>query len=500
MLIVGGAHAGHRLAVLHRHRLLLAGPLVLLLVELLDEVGEEQLRRLREVGFGHVGDRDLDALLQHLLELLRRDRRGLSLLVPFLAQLHQHLHRLRLELAAEVHGLRALVGHRLALRHVDPRVVAQRLGRHRRDVQVPLAHLGPVLEQLRCDVRDAFGQPVKAQRCLGGVLYQRLRLLQRFQYADRVGHDPHQLLRPDDAVHPAQAGAHEVLDERLAHGQLVHFRASVQFARLSVAVRAADAAVLAADEHIDPGVLNDGEEVGRQPAVGEDVEEAFHVGKRSVRRRHLARSVHMAVGVDRWRWFGQRPFGLRLDPLRREDRAFALELEFEGAELKVAGLVRAVDLVDAEVLGLVLELLDVRRQEDRAALGGRCVALHPADPLFCQRLRRVNPDFDAGERLAVHAQDVGDTAQLDPRRERLQHILAAAGLHAEVGLAAVGALVEQRTAFGVPFGDRLDGDALERGRCRLQELHRRQRRALHELFRQREQQSVGLLVNLRQRA
>ena len=44
------------------------------------EVREEEPDRRREVALGHRADGDLDALLEHLLELLRRERRERAVL------------------------------------------------------------------------------------------------------------------------------------------------------------------------------------------------------------------------------------------------------------------------------------------------------------------------------------------------------------------------------------------------------------------------------------
>ena len=126
---------------------------MLLRVQLLEQIREEQLRRLRQVRFRHVGERDLDALLQHLLELLRRQRRHRPLLAALLTQLHKQLHRLRLEVAAEVHRLRALIRHDVALRHLQIHRIAERLAGVRQDLQAILVQLLPVLHHLRRQVR-----------------------------------------------------------------------------------------------------------------------------------------------------------------------------------------------------------------------------------------------------------------------------------------------------------------------------------------------------------
>ena len=107
---------------------------------------------------------------------------------------------------------------------------------------------------------------------------------------------------------------------------------------------------------VDARVLGDGEEVGGELAVVEEVEEALHVGEvaalacllRARRRRSRSRVAARA---------------------RREDVAATLEAEEEAAELEVRRLVRGVDLVDGEVLALARELLDELRQVDGRALG-----------------------------------------------------------------------------------------------------------------------------------
>ena len=106
----------------------------------------------------------------------------------------------------------------------------------------------------------------------------------------------------------------------------------------------------------------------------------------------------------------------------------------------------------------------------------------------------------AGERLAVHAQDIADAAQLHPRGEGIQHLLAAAGFHAEVGLAALAAAIQQGAALAVPLQHFLRADARQHRRAALEELHRRHRRAAGQLLRQREKRPVHLRVNLVQGA
>ena len=101
---------------------------------------------------------DLHALLQKLLQLLRRQRLGAvwAWRLLLLAQAHEELDQLRLELAAELHRLGALVGQLLAASMKRGQVLAQ-------SVQVRghlhLFFLGlPVLEQVAEDVGDALGQ------------------------------------------------------------------------------------------------------------------------------------------------------------------------------------------------------------------------------------------------------------------------------------------------------------------------------------------------------
>src|SRR5712692_10611438 len=79
------------------------------------------------------------------------------------------------------------------------------------------------------------------------------------------------------------------------------------------------------------------------------------------------------------RSYGYGGVGFHLRALVREDAPLAFEGEIEGAELEVAGLVSAVDLVDEQVGVLVAELLHPGRQEDGGAVRGRRLGLHPAD-------------------------------------------------------------------------------------------------------------------------
>ena len=104
-----------------------------------------------------------------------------------------------------------------------------------------------------------------------------------------------------------EAGAHQVLDERLAQRQLVRQAALLQLVLLRALPRAADAAVLAPHERVDARVLGDGEEVGRELAVVEEVEEALHVGEVAALAR-LLRARCEALALD-------------VVPARREQRA-----------------------------------------------------------------------------------------------------------------------------------------------------------------------------------
>ena len=109
-------------------------------------------------------------LLEHLLELLRRDRRGLLLVVALVAELHQELHDLGLEVAAEVDGRRALVGHRLAVGHLDVHVLAEGVGGHGGDVHHLVVDVDPVVELLVGEeVGDLLGEAVEEEGGLGGV-------------------------------------------------------------------------------------------------------------------------------------------------------------------------------------------------------------------------------------------------------------------------------------------------------------------------------------------
>ena len=88
------------------------------------EVREEEPDRRREIALGHGADGDLDALFEHLLELLggeRRERAVFADLAVLQPHAHEELHQLGLEVASEVDLLRAFVldflalGHRLAV-------------------------------------------------------------------------------------------------------------------------------------------------------------------------------------------------------------------------------------------------------------------------------------------------------------------------------------------------------------------------------------------------
>ena len=196
-----------------------------------------------------------------------------------------------------------------------------------------------------------------------------------------------------------------------------------------------------------------------------------------------------------------RPYNgcLQLRSSIAENRPLTLKLEIECPELKVTRLMRAIDLVDVKVRVLIVELLDPRRQEYGRPLRGRRLRLNPADTLLRQRLGRVHGDLVARQRLAVHPEDVRHATEVHPRRQRLEHFLAFARLQAEVGLAALDAHLEEVDPFLVPEPNLVDRDPLQHRRRRLQELHGGKWGAVHQLFREREQEPVRFGVDLPKR-
>ena len=193
--------------------------------------------------------------------------------------------------------------------------------------------------------------------------------------------------------------------------------------------------------------------------VFELVEELLHVGVDRgfgiIGRRGRRRAVGRAVSA-----------GL-------EDLRVSAGLVVEGAELEPSGLVGGEDLVDAEIVFLVLVALDHFRQVDRRAFGRRAALVDPADALLGQLFGGFDADVDAGQGLAVHADQFGDAVEVDAGGEFLHDLFAARGFEPEEGLAAIGALLEDVEAELLPAGHVVERQALGHAGAGLEELHRR---------------------------
>ena len=249
---------------------------------------------------------------------------------------------------------------------------------------------------------------------------------------------------------------------------------------LQRAQRGPDAPVLAGDVGVDAGVLDDREQPRDQRAVLEQVEVALHRGGRRGGGRERAA---VARGV--------RP--LAAGEGGCEVRAGRAEVEAEGAELHAPALVGGVDLVALEVLALLREGADVGREVDGAALGGGDGLLDPADAGVDEILGGADRDLLAGEGLGVEPQRVADAAQLDAGGERLQYLLGARGLEAEVGLGAldVALLEEQVPAALEPAFELVRGEPREHDGRGAQEGHGRRGAAGGEAARELDE---GLVV------
>ena len=345
--------------------------------------------------------------------------------------------------------------------------------------RLPLLGVLPLLGGLvHGHVGQGCDQVVEADGGLGGVLDGGLGPLHRRQHRQRLLQGAHEGGGPGQPPAAAQGGPHQVLHEGLHQGHLLHRRPPLQLPLLGEAVVGADAGVFAQDAGINARVLDDGEQVGGQATVLEQVEEALHVSERL--------AVAVAVGQL------LQALPLPLQAQGGEDAPGLLEAEEEAAELQVPRLVGGVDLVDAEVAFLVLELVHRRRQEDGRPLGGGGLGPHPADALLGQRLGRVDGHVRPRQRLAVEAQDIAHPAQLQPRGEGVQHLLGAAGLQAEVGLAPLLVGLQHEEPLPVPglqLAGLQAGQHLGQG---LEELHGRHRRGAGQLLGQVQQLAVAL--------
>ena len=247
---------------------------------------------------------------------------------------------------------------------------------------------------------------------------------------------------------------------------------------------AAHAGVFALDDRVDARVLDDREQVVREAAVVEAIEEQLHVG---------VDFFLFALDYDR-----NDPVTVTIRgavPGQREQFGSELGLILEGTELQAAGLVGGEDLVNSEVLFLGRVALDVFGQIDRGALGGRAAFVDPADALGGQLLGSFDADVDAGQRLAVHADQFGDAVEVDAAAERFHDLFATGGLEAEEGFAAVSRLLQDLEAELLPAGDVVDAESLGDAGRGLDELHGCVAGVLRELFRQFEQALVDVFVD-----
>ena len=88
---------------------------------------------------------------------------------------------------------------------------------------------------------------------------------------------------------------------------------------------------------------------------------------------------------------------------RWEQLRILLGLVLERTELESPSLVRGKDLVDREVLVFGWVPLDIFRQIDRRALCCGTAFVDPANAFGRQLFRRLDTNIHAGQRLAVHA-------------------------------------------------------------------------------------------------
>ena len=243
---------------------------------------------------------------------------------------------------------------------------------------------------------------------------------------------------PAHGVDAIKADPHQVLDERFTERELADFGAAIELLALHAREGAANAGVVARDGRVDARPLGDLVDVARQRAVGEQVEETLDLGRR-IRVRRLANGGTQVL----------------------EERGGPVEAEREAAELEARRLVRREDLHGGEVLVLPAVELHHLGQVDGRAVGARALLVDPADALLGEDGGGVDADVRAGEGLGVEAEHVSDLGELDARREGVEDLLAAAGLEAEVGLAALLAGGEDAEAVVLPGGQLVDADLLQ---------------------------------------
>ena len=278
---------------------------------------------------------------------------------------------------------------------------------------------------------------VHPQRGLGGVLDRGLGVLDRPQEGGELAGLGDVGLGHVGVLGLVEAQADEELDHRLLHGHRLDRRAALQRFGLHLPVGGCETPVALDQVVVDPGVLDDGEDVGRERAHGKEVEERADVGGGGRRAECLGDLAAEVVEAGR----------------------ALVEVELEALELDVADLVGGDDLEPCEVLGLRLVSFAPFREEDGRAVGRGELDGDPADVL----MREVGDGLELHrrprERVGVHAQQPADALELDAGRELLDQVLGAHGLEPEESDAAVGVLPEQLDALGEPAVELHGADA-----------------------------------------
>ena len=314
----------------------------------------------------------LGAVLQEFLKLLLRD--GLAARLPAFVVLHpellQKLHKLRLEIAPELHFVGGFVFLLAVGTHLHFHALGNLLQQRFHIIRVGVLfllvvahiHIFPILR------RDFFVgylryDGVDAQRGFGGVFYGGFGV-------EHLPYDAPNLLgfldiflRGGQAFELLQTEPDQELHHRLAHRQFGYVGALRQRIDLNFGIGTAYAAILHLDARVQPRILDHGVYVERQFAVVEQVEEALRVGE--------PRLFH-AFGVDfghRLRLRGRHLLAREFVAQIVEHRRRPVELEPEAAELKVRYLMGGHHLEPVEVLHLGNVPIDQRRHKHRGAFG-----------------------------------------------------------------------------------------------------------------------------------
>ncbi len=354
----------------------------------------------------------LSALAKEFFQHLLGDglATGFVLRIARRAQLVQHLHQFRLEVPAELHLLRRLVvllapflGTLLPLASGFAHLLQKLLQFVVVELALFIQILGFGVARVLLLVGYADDDVVRPQSRLRRILDGGGRVLQASQHSGQHPGRRHMVLGQAEILPLLQTQAHQELDHCLAHGHLLHGRATRQRLALHTPIGTGYARVVGLHPVVQSTVLEDGEDVQGETPLVEQGEEPPHVGEPAPFRRSPVPVFRPFKELGFMHGLGNLLlplFGAPQTLIGKEDRR-PLEHEAEAVELQVGHLVRRHHLEPVEVLPLVGVLVHQFRQIDLGAFGGSLRFGNPPDALTHKLLGVEYLHRFAGEGPAV---------------------------------------------------------------------------------------------------